>query len=110
MEGLSRVLEGLQPLWLVGMRFMVLHPYRELVLRLLVYWPGQLSVISDGVASLNDQSEDSKQTIKAADCNELVHSVDDWPVFHFDKEIHSHAIEDDLYQIWTYDVEDLETY
>jgi hypothetical protein len=89
---------------------MVLHLYRELVLRLLIFWSRQLSVISDGVASLYDESEDSKQAIEATDCDELVHSVHDWPVFHFDKEIHCHAIEDYLYQIGTDNVEDLQAY
>ena len=89
---------------------MVLHLYRELVLRLLVFSFGQLSVISDGFASLYDECQDSKQAIEATDCDELVHSVHKWPVFHFDKKIHCHAIEDDLYQIGTDNVEDLETY
>jgi hypothetical protein len=89
---------------------MVLRLYRELVLRPLVVWSGQLSVISDGVTSLYNECQDSKQAIEATDCDEFVDSVHDWPVFHFDKEIHSHTIEDDLYQIGTDNMEDLQAY
>ena len=70
----------------------------------------QLSVISDGVTSLYDDSEDGKQAIEATDCDELVDSVHDRPVFHFGKEIHCHAIEDDLNQMGTDDMEDLQAY